>query len=210
VKTTGSGSDVAATVLELHSYDVPAITVRRDRPGLEVVPRLDRRRDLIPTNANDASDRVRHSRPMRADEIIERLGLDHIPKAGTTPRPGAVPPERTVGRSATAIHFLLRAGERSHWHRVDADEIWLHHAGAPLVLSIADDADRSPVDHVLGSDLAAGERPQVRVPAHAWQAAATTGEWTLVSCIVAPGFEFDGFELADPDWSPSADSAGTD
>ena len=147
---------------------------------------------------------------MRAEEIIERLGLVPHPEGGHYAETWRGPAGSDGRAIATAIHFLLRAGERSHWHRVDADEIWLHHAGAPLVVSIADAAARSSVDHVLGSDLAAGERPQVRVPAHAWQAAATTGEWTLVSCIVAPGFEFDGFELAAPDWSPSADSAGTD
>jgi uncharacterized protein len=147
---------------------------------------------------------------MHADDIIERLGLVPHPEGGhyaETWRGPVGADGRAVG---TAIHFLLRAGERSQWHRVDADEIWFHHAGAPLVLSIASDADSPPVDHLLGSDLAAGERPQVRVPAHAWQAAATAGGWTLVSCVVVPGFEFDGFELAAADWSPSAGSPGTD
>jgi uncharacterized protein len=141
---------------------------------------------------------------MDAHQIIERLGLVPHPEGGhyaETWRGPAGADGRAVG---TAIYFLLRAGERSHWHRVDADEIWLHHVGAPLVVSIAADAGPG-VDHVLGSDLAAGERPQVLVPAHTWQAAATAGEWTLVSCVVAPGFEFDGFELAPPGWSPGAD-----
>ena len=101
-------------------------------------------------------------------------------------------PDRGDGRaSATAIYFLLRAGERSHWHRVDADEIWLFHRGSPLRLSI------DTTEHVLGPD-----QPQIRVAAHAWQAAEPTGEYTLVSCIVVPGFEFDGFELAPPGWEP--------
>lgn len=141
--------------------------------------------------------------PLAAADVIGRLGLRPHPEGGhyaETWRGPAGPDGRAV---ATAIFFLLRAGERSHWHRVDADEIWLHHAGAPLRLSIAAD-DGSPVDHVLGSDLAAGALPQVRVPAHAWQAAASTGDWTLVSCVVAPGFEFDGFELAAADWAPGA------
>ncbi len=102
---------------------------------------------------------------------------------------------------ATAIYFLLRAGERSHWHRVDADEVWLHHAGEPVVLSIVDD-DVPPVEHRLGRQLAVGERPQAIVPAGAWQSARPAGSWALVSCVVAPGFEFDGFELAPPGWEP--------
>jgi uncharacterized protein len=106
-------------------------------------------------------------------------------------------PDRGDGRAtATAIYFLLRAGERSHWHRVDADEIWLYHLGAPLRLSITD-VGGEPTDRMLGP-----ERPQVRVPAHAWQSAEPTGEFTLVSCIVVPGFEFAGFELAPPGWQP--------
>jgi predicted cupin superfamily sugar epimerase len=106
------------------------------------------------------------------------------------------------GRAAsTAIYFLLARGERSHWHRIDAVEIWHYYAGHPLVLQIADDSGRREVR--LGSDLAAGQQPQAIVPAHAWQAAETTGDWTLVGCTVAPGFEFTHFELAAPGWSPS-------
>lgn len=110
--------------------------------------------------------------------------------------------------AATAIHFLLDEGERSHWHRVDADEVWLHHSGAAVKLSIAR-ADGAVEDLVLGADVAAGQRPQVRVPAHAWQAAEPLGGWALVSCIVVPGFEFDGFELAPPGWSPDASPSTT-
>jgi predicted cupin superfamily sugar epimerase len=105
------------------------------------------------------------------------------------------------GRAAsTAIYFLLAAGERSHWHKVDAAEVWLWHAGAPLSLEMAD-GDKGPVRRVtLGADLAAGERPQAVVPAQVWQAAESRGAWTLVSCTVAPGFEFAGFEMAPRDW----------
>jgi len=102
--------------------------------------------------------------------------------------------------TSTAIYFLLRAGERSHWHRVDAAEIWLWHAGAPLTLDIADAAGQRAV--TLGANIAAGERPQAIVPPNAWQAARSDGAWTLVSCIVAPGFLFEKFELAPPDWRP--------
>jgi len=107
-----------------------------------------------------------------------------------------------VGRPAsTAIYFLLARGERSHWHRVDAVEVWHWHAGAPLMLEIAQGNGR--IEHVtLGGDLAAGERPQAIVPAHARQAAQSLGDWTLAGCTVAPGFDFFGFELAPKDWSP--------
>jgi predicted cupin superfamily sugar epimerase len=103
---------------------------------------------------------------------------------------------------STAIYFLLARGERSHWHRVDAVEIWHFHAGSALTLEIAAH-DEGPIEHVtLGPDLAAGERPQMVVPAHAWQAAASQGDWTLVGCTVAPGFDFAGFELAPAGWWP--------
>ena len=103
--------------------------------------------------------------------------------------------------ASTAIYFLLARGERSHWHRVDAAEIWHWHAGAPLELEIAPaGGQRERV--MLGCDLGAGERPQAIVPAHAWQAAQSLGDWTLVGCTVAPGFEFAKFELAPKGWRP--------
>jgi predicted cupin superfamily sugar epimerase len=105
--------------------------------------------------------------------------------------------------ASTAIYFLLARGERSHWHKVDAVEVWHYHAGAPLKLEIAADA-KGPIERLtLGADLAAGERPQAIVPAHAWQAAQSLGEWTLVGCTVAPGFEFSTFELAPKGWAPA-------
>lgn len=144
----------------------------------------------------------RYGAGMDADTIIATLGMQPHPEGGhyvETWRGPAGPSGRATG---TAIHFLLRAGDRSHWHRVDADEVWLFHAGAPLRLSIAATDDDPPVEHTLGIDLAAGERPQLVVPAGAWQAAEPTGAFTLVSCTVSPGFEFAGFELAAPDWAP--------
>lgn len=107
------------------------------------------------------------------------------------------------GRAAsTAIYFLLARGERSHWHRLDAAEVWHWHAGAPLILELAAH-DHGPATRVaLGPDLAAAQRPQAIVPAHVWQAAASLGEWTLVGCTMAPGFEFAGFELAPEGWNP--------
>lgn len=105
------------------------------------------------------------------------------------------------GRAAsTAIYFLLARGERSHWHRIDAVELWHYYAGAPLTLEIAEGVKRTVV--TLGPDLWAGERPQAVVPAGAWQAARSLGDWTLSGCTVAPGFEFGGFELAPEGWSP--------
>jgi predicted cupin superfamily sugar epimerase len=95
---------------------------------------------------------------------------------------------------------LLRAGECSHWHKVDASEMWFWHAGAPLKLSVAEGGVTRKI--MLGADLVAGEDPQAVVPAHAWQAAESMGAWTLVSCAVAPGFDFAGFTLAPPDWAP--------
>jgi hypothetical protein len=101
--------------------------------------------------------------------------------------------------ASTAIYFLLARGERSHWHRIDAVEVWHWHAGAPLMLAIAAPDGRATTLR-LGPDLAAGEEPQAIVPAHAWQAAESLGDWTLVGCTVAPGFSFASFELAPPDW----------
>lgn len=133
---------------------------------------------------------------MTADQIIVLLGLQPHPEGGhyaETWRAAAKPGERAAG---TAIYFLLKAGERSHWHRVDAAEIWHWYAGAPLTLEI----DRESV--VLGPDLTAGQRPQIIVPPHRWQAASSRGDWTLVGCTVSPAFEFAGFEMAPPDFIP--------
>jgi uncharacterized protein len=139
---------------------------------------------------------------MTAAEIIRLLELKPHPEGGhfrETFRDSRLVHGRAV---STAIYFMLAAGERSHWHRVDAAEGWHWHAGAPLVLEIAE-SDKGPVRRItLGADLAADERPQAVVPAGVWQAAESLGDWTLVSCTVAPGFEFSGFELAPKDWVP--------
>jgi predicted cupin superfamily sugar epimerase len=139
---------------------------------------------------------------LTASDIISRLGLQPHPEGGHYRE--TFRDARTIedGRAAsTAIYFLLARGERSHWHRVDAVEIWLYHTGDPLNLNIADGSGERTIQ--LGVNLAAGEQPQAIVPAHAWQAAESTGDWTLVSCTVAPGFDFKTFELAPPGWSPS-------
>lgn len=139
---------------------------------------------------------------MDGDDVIAMLGMQPHPEGGHYVETWRGPDGPDGRAAATAIYFLLRDGERSHWHRVDASEMWLHHAGASLTLRVAEADDGAVIEHALGSDLVAGERPQAVVPADAWQAAETTGDWTLVSCIVAPGFEFAGFDLAPPGWSP--------
>jgi predicted cupin superfamily sugar epimerase len=114
----------------------------------------------------------------------------------------APPGERAAG---TAIYYLLEAGQRSHWHRVDAAETWHFYAGEPLELSISADG-RSAERFVLGTDLAGGERPQRVVPAGTWQSARPLGRWALAGCTVSPAFEFEGFELAPSDWEPGGES----
>ena len=137
-----------------------------------------------------------------ARALIETLGLQPHPEGGwyrETWRAEAPPGERA---SATAILFLLEAGQRSHWHRVDATELWLFHAGSALRLLTAA-SDAGPVREVrLGGDVPAGEQPQARIAADAWQSAEADRGWALVSCIVSPGFEFAGFTLAAPGWAP--------
>ena len=134
---------------------------------------------------------------MSADAIIAKLRLQPHPEGGWYRQTWAGP--EVQGRaSGTAILFLLKAGERSHWHRVDADEIWLWHAGAPLILSMG---LASSTDHRLGPDVLGVEAVQAIVPAGWWQAARSAGDWTLVSCTVSPGFRFDGFDLAAPGWN---------
>ena len=135
--------------------------------------------------------------------IIARLGLRPHPEGGWYAETWKDPTAGAADRPAsTAIYYLLRRGERSHWHRVDATEVWHFYSGDPLELALAE-ADEGPIEwHRLGPDVSAGERPQVVVPTGWWQAARPLGEWTLVGCTVAPGFRFDGFELAPEGWSP--------
>jgi predicted cupin superfamily sugar epimerase len=141
-----------------------------------------------------------------AAELIRLLDLRPHPEGGHFRE--TFRDSRTVDgdrAASTAIYFLLAHGERSHWHRVDAVEVWHYYAGAPLVLEIAEEGRPSRV--TLGVNPAAGERPQAAVPAGAWQAAESLGAWTLVGCTVAPGFDFAGFELAPKGWEPQWPSA---
>jgi predicted cupin superfamily sugar epimerase len=141
------------------------------------------------------------SKALSAAEIKQLLGMQPHPEGGhfcqTFRDAHLIDGKRAI---STAIYFLLARGEHSHWHRVDAAEGWHWYAGSPLRLTMAQDGKTSVV--MLGSDLAAGQRPQAIVPAHVWQAADTLGDWTLVGCTVAPGFEYAGFELAPKDWEP--------
>ena len=138
---------------------------------------------------------------LTAWDIIRMLDLKPHPEGGHFRE--TFRDARTVGDRAasTAAYFFLARGERSHWHRVDAVEIWHWYAGAPLQLEIAA-APRRIERVTLGGDISAGLRPQAVVPAHIWQAAQTLGDWTLLGCTVAPAFDFAGFELAPQGWSP--------
>jgi len=136
---------------------------------------------------------------LTAQDVIALLNLAPHPEGGHFRETFR---DLGVGRAAsTAIYFLLARGERSQWHRIDAVEVWHWYAGAALSLEIV--KQQGSIERVrVGCDLTVGERPQAIVPAHVWQAAESLGEWTLVSCTVAPGFEFTGFEMAAKDWTP--------
>lgn len=133
---------------------------------------------------------------MSPEDIIAQLRLSPHPEGGHYRQTWVA--DGTGRPAGTCIYFLLKAGELSHWHRVDATEIWHFYAGAPLILSRAETENGPATEAVLGPDLARGALPQLIVPEHHWQSARTTGDWTLVGCTVSPGFQFDGFELADP------------
>lgn len=143
-----------------------------------------------------------------ARTLIGTLGLAAHPEGGWY-RETWRGPQREDGRaSGTAIVFLLKAGERSHWHTVDAEEIWIWQGGDPLTLRIAASDEGRVEALTLGSDIAAGQRLQGLVPTGAWQAAEalSPGEgphgYSLVSCMVVPGFDFAGFTLAPEGWEP--------
>lgn len=135
--------------------------------------------------------------------VREALGLSPHPEGGHYRELWRDRPASGRRGAGTSILFLLAEGERSRWHRVDAAEVWLWQAGAPLLLGIAA-ADAGRQERRLGPDLARGEALQGVVPAGAWQEAASLGAWSLVSCVVAPAFEFSGFEVAPVGWSPPA------
>ena len=140
-----------------------------------------------------------------AKALIEELRLSPHPEGGWFRETWRAPAAEGARAAATAIHFLLESHQRSHWHKVDATEIWLWQAGDPLLLSLSS-GDAGPVREVkLGADVIAGDAPQVIVQPDEWQAATPLPGregYSLVSCIVSPAFEFAGFTLAAPDWHP--------
>ncbi|ARU15678.1 cupin domain-containing protein [Croceicoccus marinus] len=145
-----------------------------------------------------------------AGDIITRLALKPHPEGGwyrDTWREDA--PGQPRGH-ASAILFLLEQGQRSHWHRIDAAEMWIFNAGSPLNLStaIVENGEDVRREIILGSDILAEHHAQHLYRAGDWQAAQAGEGWSLVSCVVAPGFSFDGFELARPDWLPMGAAQG--
>ncbi|QIG79206.1 cupin domain-containing protein [Stakelama tenebrarum] len=139
-----------------------------------------------------------------ARRIIERLELAPHPEGGWYRETWRADAPQGARAGGTAILFLLEAGQKSHWHRVDADESWLWHAGHPLDLHLGNAEGTAWETFSLGGDILGGYTPQALIPANRWQAAHAAHGWALVSCIVVPGFEFAGFELAPPNWQPGA------
>lgn len=137
---------------------------------------------------------------MTADDIIKMLGLQPHPEGGHYRQTWVADSCENNRSAGTCIYSLLKAEETSHWHRVDAAEIWHFYAGDPLILSLSKTETGPAVEHILGPDLAAGARPQLIVPPHHWQAARPTGDWTFVGCTVSPAFQFEGFTLAEPEF----------
>jgi hypothetical protein len=138
-----------------------------------------------------------------AQGIIESFGMLPHPEGGWYVETFRAPSEPGERSAVTAIYFLLQQGQRSQWHTVDASEIWLWHAGSVIRLILSRDGQQSEAV-LLGPNITAGERPQTIVPWGVWQSAESLGAWSLVSCVVAPGFEFAGFKMAPPNWSPGS------
>ena len=142
---------------------------------------------------------------MQAQEIVRLLDLARHPEDGwygetwRAPLPEGAP--RGQRAAGTAIYYLLEWGDRSHWHRVDAAEIWHWYGGAPLSLTVSPDGHHT-TPLLLGPELVRGQRPQRVVPPGCWQCAVSLGAWTLAGCTVSPAFEFAGFEMAPPGWRP--------
>ncbi|MBX3479700.1 MAG: cupin domain-containing protein [Caulobacter sp.] len=136
-----------------------------------------------------------------AREIIALLDLAPHPEGGWYRETFRDEPGPDGRAKSTMIFFLLEAGQESAWHRVDSVEVWHFYDGAPLTLKLAPEG-RGAIERTLGKDLASGERPQLVVPRDVWQSARSQGDWTLVGCTVAPGFDFSGFEMAVPGWEP--------
>lgn len=139
---------------------------------------------------------------LSGNEIIRLLDLQPHPEGGWYRQTFRDTPTDDGRPASTAIYFLLQAEEQSAWHKIDAVEVWHYYAGAPVALTLSTPDGQGATVHVLGPDLRAGQRPQAVVPTGWWQTAVSQGAWTLVGCTVAPGFDFDGFELAPKEWRP--------
>ena len=140
---------------------------------------------------------------MRAADVIKHFDMKPHPEGGYY-----IQTFRDDDNASTAIYYLLEAGDCSHWHRVhDSAEVWHHYAGGPLALTLSSNGHDTEA-HRLGINIMMGEKPQVIVPAGWWQTAESLGVWTLVGCTVAPGFDFENFEMAPPDWRPTPRSSG--
>ncbi len=137
----------------------------------------------------------------KAGDIIKKLGLEPHPEGGHFRETFRDPASREGRSASTAIYYLLQKGEVSHWHRVDAAEVWHWYAGAALEMSLSEQSGKVAT-HILGPGLETGARPQIVIPKMAWQSARSLGAWTLVGCTVAPGFDFSGFEMAPKGWKP--------
>ncbi len=141
-----------------------------------------------------------------AQALIRQLGMQPHPEGGHFVETYRDRPADGARGALTCIYFLLQVGEVSAWHRIDATEVWHYQAGAPLVITLSPNGHDAQAHH-LGPELARGQQGHVVVPPLCWQTAESLGEWTLVSCTVAPAFQFDGFEMAPPDWRPTPRAA---
>ena len=142
---------------------------------------------------------------IEAAAVIEALKMRAHPEGGWYAETWRAAADGGARPRGSAIVYLLAVGERSHWHRLDADEVWAFSAGGPLELRVWAEGQAAITVHRLGDDFAAGETVQAVVPAGAWQTARPLGGWTLIGCIVTPAFEFAGFELAPQAWEPPVD-----
>lgn len=155
--------------------------------------------------AGNAHPGRQNDRMTTAQKLIETLDLQQHPEGGWYRETWRGPDAKDGRAVGTAIFFLLKAGERSHWHRIDAHELWMWQSGDPLILRTATEDGGSVCETLLGRDIARGQSLQCVVEPHHWQAAeplAGDAGFCLVSCVVTPGFEFASFELAPPDWEP--------
>jgi uncharacterized protein len=138
----------------------------------------------------------------RVRALVEQLALRPHPEGGWYRRTFTHPDVRDDGRPlGSAIVYLLAGGERSHWHRIDAVELWHWYSGDPLVLQLSPDGTLVRT-RILGPDPLDGHEQQVIVPAGTWQAARSLGTHSLVGCTVTPAFVDEGFEMAPPGWQP--------